>query len=127
MVGAAAAGDAGSRSILVETMSAGPLGSPISAGSMLRPASAAQGGAPCASAPGAVGPTQRPTRAAEAIAATTPERRNRQHGIRRNVIGLLLSMDVSPSIKSPAYDLMFPVRITLAHFSVSSATNLPKS
>src|SRR6516164_9594606 len=93
MVGSAAAGDAGSRSTAAEAMRAGPLGSPISAGSMLRPASAAQGGAPCASAPGAVGPTQRATGAVAAIAATAPERRSRQHGIRRNVIGLLLSLD----------------------------------
>src|SRR5215471_10697687 len=98
MVGSAAAGDAASRSILAEAMRAGPLGTPISAGSMLRPASAAQGGAPCASASGAVGPMQRATRAAEAIAATAPERRSRQHRIRHNVIGLLLSLDVSPAI-----------------------------
>src|SRR6516164_833182 len=98
MVGSAAAGDAGSRSILAEAMSAGPLGTPISAGSMLRPPSAAQGGAPCAKAAGEVGPTQRPTRATEAIAATAPERRSRQHGIRRNVIELLLSMLKSSSV-----------------------------
>src|SRR6516162_7563033 len=93
MVGDAAAGDAGSRSTMAEAMRAGPLGSPISAGSMLRPASAAQGAAPCASAPGATGLAHTATRAAAAIAAAAPERRSRQHGIRRNVIGLLLSLD----------------------------------
>ena len=76
------------------------------AGSMLRPASAAQGAAPCANAPGTVGPTQRATRAGEAIAATVPERHGRQHGIPRNVIGLLLSLDVSPLM---ARDIEFGV------------------
>src|SRR5215471_13382 len=98
MVGSAAAGDAGSRSTVAEAMRAGPLGRPISAGSMLRSASAAQGGAPCANAPGAIGLAQTATRAVEAIAATAPERRSRRHGIRRNVIGLLLSMLKSSSM-----------------------------
>src|SRR6516225_4356325 len=116
MVGSAAAGDAGSRSTVAEAMRAGPLGRPISAGSMLRPASAAQGSAPCASAAGAAGPTQGATRVMEAIAPTAPERRSRQHGIRRNVIGLLLSLAcIAFDRKSAGYDLMFAARITLPH------------
>jgi hypothetical protein len=63
-----------------------------------------------------------------AIAATAPERRSRQHGIRRNVIGLLLSLaSIAFDRKSVVYDLMLAVRITLPHFSVSSAMSLPKS
>src|SRR5262249_37223052 len=103
MVGSVVAGDAGSRSTVAEAMRAGPLGRPISAGSMLRPASPVQGAAPGPNARGPVSPTQRATRAGEAIAATAPERRGRQHGIPRNVIGLLLPLDVSPLMANSAF------------------------
>jgi hypothetical protein len=71
-------------------MRTGPPGSPISAGSMLRQASAAQGVISWASARGTAGPAQ-----TAAMAATAPARRLRQQfEFRRNVIGLLLSMDI---------------------------------
>ena len=99
-----AAGDAGSDSVVADIIRAGPLARPIKFGSRERPASAAQRATPCANAVGAVGPAQTATR--EAV--TAPARKW------RNVIGVLLSMDI-PQQRTPAIS---PVR--MRHFPLAA-------